>query len=100
MSAEQQGSCWVIGVKDDGIGIALEDHARVFMPFVRLANREIPGTGLGLAVCKNIAEGLGGTIRVASELGVGSTFSFTIPAAHLESIAGLDRGLPLNLRGA
>jgi signal transduction histidine kinase len=79
---------------DDGIGIAPENHARVFMPFVRLANREIPGTGLGLAVCKNIVEGLGGTIRVESEVGVGSTFSFTIPTAPEEAGARLDRGLP------
>jgi PAS domain S-box-containing protein len=95
VGAERQGSSWVIGIEDDGIGIAPENQARVFMPFVRLANREIPGTGLGLAVCKNIIEGMGGTIRVESELGVGSTFSFTIAAAPLESGAGLDRGLPL-----
>ena len=94
VGAERQDSCWVIGIVDDGIGIAPENHARVFMPFVRLANREIPGTGLGLAVCKNIVEGLGGTIRVESEVGVGSTFSFTIPTAPEEAGARLDRGLP------
>jgi PAS domain S-box-containing protein len=99
VGAERQGPCWVIGIEDDGIGIAAENHARVFMPFVRLGDREIPGTGLGLAVCKNIVEGLGGTIRVESKLGVGSTFSFTIAAAHGESGAGLDRRLPLELRG-
>jgi signal transduction histidine kinase len=65
-------------VTDNGRGIAPEDQARVFMPFVRLVNRDIPGTGLGLAVCKKIVEGLGGTIWVESELGAGSTFSFTI----------------------
>ena len=98
VSAEQQGCSWVIGIEDDGVGIAPENHARVFMPFVRLANPEIPGTGLGLAVCKNIVEGLGGTIRVESEIGLGSTFSFTIPT-QIESNSGLDRGLPLILRG-
>jgi PAS domain S-box-containing protein len=83
VSATQQGSEWTIRVKDDGIGISPEDHARVFQPFIRLASREIPGTGLGLAVCKKIVEGLGGTIWVESELGVGSTFSFTMVAAEV-----------------
>jgi PAS domain S-box-containing protein len=78
--AVPRGRGWAIRVKDNGLGIAAEDRDRVFLPFVRLVNREIPGTGLGLAVCKKIVEGLGGEIWVDSELGVGSTFSFTIPA--------------------
>jgi PAS domain S-box-containing protein len=83
VGAELRGPDWVIRIEDNGIGIAQENQSRVFMPFVRLANRDIPGTGLGLAVCKNIVEGLGGTICVESEPGVGSTFSFTIAAAEL-----------------
>ena len=78
VSAEGHGAESVIRIADNGIGLASENHARVFMPFVRLANRDIPGTGLGLAVCKNIVEGFGGAIWVASEPGAGSTFSFTI----------------------
>ena len=81
-----RGPDWVIRIEDNGVGIAPENQARVFMPFVRLANRDIPGTGLGLAVCKNLVEGLGGTIWVESEPGVGSTFSFTIEAAQLLDI--------------
>jgi signal transduction histidine kinase len=64
------------------VGIAPVDHERVFMPFIRLANRDIPGTGLGLAVCKKLVEGWGGRIWIESELGAGSTFCFTIVAAE------------------
>jgi PAS domain S-box-containing protein len=78
VSAERHGTDWIIRIADNGIGIAPENHARVFVPFIRLANRNIPGTGLGLAVCKNIVEGFGGAMWVASEPGAGSTFSFTI----------------------
>jgi hypothetical protein len=60
VTAEQRGPGWVIRIEDNGRGVAPKDQARVFMPFKRLANRDVPGTGLGLAVCKKIVEGLGG----------------------------------------
>ncbi len=87
VTAEQLEPGWVVRIKDNGVGIAQENQARVFMPFVRLANRNVPGTGLGLAVCKKIVERLGGTIWVESEVGVGSAFSFTIAAAEAETFA-------------
>jgi PAS domain S-box-containing protein len=80
VTASRSGPEWVIGIADKGVGIAQEDQARAFLPFVRLANLDIPGTGLGLAVCRKIVEGLGGTIQVESAPGAGSTFSFTIAA--------------------
>jgi PAS domain S-box-containing protein len=80
VSADRREQDWIIRVKDNGLGIASGDQSRVFMPFVRLANRDVPGTGLGLAVCKKIVEGYGGKIWVESEAGIGSTFCFTIPA--------------------
>jgi signal transduction histidine kinase len=80
VTAERRGSDWVIRVKDNGIGIAAENQTRVFQPFVRLATRDVPGTGLGLAVCKKIVEERGGELWVESELGKGSTFCFTIAA--------------------
>jgi PAS domain S-box-containing protein len=86
VTAEQRGPRWVISIGDNGIGIAPEHQTRVFMPFVRLVNPDVPGTGLGLAVCKKIIESLGGTIWVESEVGAGSTFCFTI-AASQEGIA-------------
>jgi len=87
VTAAQRGKDWVIRVQDNGFGIAPENQVRVFEPFIRMANPNVPGTGLGLAVCKKIVEAQGGTIWVESEIGVGSTFCFTILAAE-EDILG------------
>lgn len=66
-------------VSDTGCGISADDRARVFQRFVRL-DTFVPGTGLGLPICKNIIEKLGGRIGVESKgIGMGSTFWFTIP---------------------
>jgi PAS domain S-box-containing protein len=80
VTAEGRGQDWLIRIQDKGLGIVTENHALIFLPFTRLASREIPGSGLGLAVCKSIVEDFGGAIWVESELGVGSTFSFTVVA--------------------
>ena len=80
VTAVRSGLEWVIGITDNGVGIALEDQEKVFLPLVRLAGRDVPGTGLGLAVCRKIVEGMGGTLQVESAPGAGSTFSFTIAA--------------------
>jgi signal transduction histidine kinase len=68
-------------VADNGSGIAREDQVKIFEPFKRLHGREIPGTGIGLAICQRIVERYGGEIWVESELHVGSTFRFTLPAS-------------------
>jgi PAS domain S-box-containing protein len=85
ITAERSGSDWVIRVRDNGIGIAKENHRSVFGLFRRMHSETIPGTGMGLAVCKKIVEGLGGTIWVESEPGSGSTFCFTLAVDHDKS---------------
>ncbi|NCJ08219.1 PAS domain-containing protein [Synechococcales cyanobacterium C] len=73
---------WRITVQDNGIGIAPEYCDRIFPIFQRLHTRaEYPGTGIGLALCKKIVEHHGGAIGVTAQLGQGSTFWFTLPAA-------------------
>ena len=70
-----------ISVSDTGVGIALEDQEAVFEEFrqVGTASKKVEGTGLGLALCRKFVEFHGGKIWVESQLGAGSTFTFTIP---------------------
>jgi len=70
---------YTIGVRDNGPGIAGEYHQKIFELFQRLQNVDDTGTGIGLAICKKSAGHLGGTIRLESATGKGSTFWFTIP---------------------
>ncbi len=85
ITAESYGPDWIIKVHDNGIGIAPEHHQRVFGLFARLHTHEIPGAGIGLAVCKKIVEARGGAIWVESAPGAGSTFCFTISVAKTEA---------------
>jgi PAS domain S-box-containing protein len=75
------GAC-VVTVADDGIGIADADAERIFAMFTRLHGRdEYAGTGIGLAICRRIAERHGGRIYVESSVGEGSAFHVLLPDA-------------------
>jgi signal transduction histidine kinase len=77
-----------VAVKDQGQGIPSSDLPKLFKAFGKASVRSTEGeqsTGLGLAIVRNIVEGHGGTIRVESEVGRGSTFSFTLPLTHAQS---------------
>jgi signal transduction histidine kinase len=72
-------------VRDSGIGIAHEDQTRIFEEFVQIRHplqQRIKGQGLGLALCKRLADVLGAVIVVESQIGKGSTFSVTVPCGQ------------------
>ena len=71
----------VVHVIDEGQGMAPEHLPRIFDRFYLTANSQ-KGVGLGLYICKELVEAMGGQIWVVSEVGVGSTFSFTLPVAE------------------
>jgi len=73
-----------VAVSDTGVGIAPEDHEAVFEEFrqVGTAEKKAEGTGLGLALARKFIELHGGRIWVQSQVGVGSTFTFTLPVRH------------------
>ena len=83
VSAERTGGVVAIAVTDTGVGIAPEHQQVVFEEFRQVgeSGRKAEGTGLGLALCRKFVELHGGRLTVASELGKGSTFTFTLPVA-------------------
>lgn len=88
VAALAMGTQMRVEVRDTGRGIAPENRAHLFMPFERLESSYdgIEGTGIGLALVKRLVEAMGGEIGVDSEVGVGSTFWFVLPAATLPSL--------------
>ncbi|MFL6448766.1 MAG: PAS domain S-box protein [Bryobacteraceae bacterium] len=81
VSFVQKNGDFVFSVADNGEGISPEHQARIFEPLKRLHGSEIPGTGLGLALCERIVKRHGGRIWVDSQVNVGSTFYFRLPGA-------------------
>jgi signal transduction histidine kinase len=85
-----EGQYAVFAVADNGIGFKQEYSDRIFLLFQRLHGRAIPGTGIGLALCKRIIERQGGRIWVDSQENVGSTFYFTLPVVSEKSASNVD----------
>jgi two-component system NtrC family sensor kinase len=86
--AEEKASQVLVFVQDDGIGISAEDQTKLFQKFYRVRSpetRDIPGTGLGLALTKSIVEKHDGRIWVDSKVGNGSTFTVLLPVYAHES---------------
>lgn len=80
VTPRRQGAGWAVAVRDNGIGIEDRYFDRIFTLFQRLhSQRDYPGTGVGLAICKRVTERHGGTITVESEPGRGSVFTVWLP---------------------
>ena len=84
VSADVAGGVVRLSVTDAGEGIGIEDQSRIFEAGARLDD-DRPGTGLGLAVARAIAEAHGGTVTVESTPGRGSTFTIALPVAEQPS---------------
>lgn len=80
VSAMAKEDVWVISVKDNGLGIAPRLCQRVFAMFTR-AHEGDPGAGVGLAIARRVVEDHRGSIWIESEVGCGTTVSFTLPRA-------------------
>jgi len=79
ITAQEEAQACTISVRDNGQGIEPRFQEQVFQPFKRLHGKQIPGSGLGLALCRKIIEVHGGKIRIESDGEHGSVFRFTVP---------------------
>jgi PAS domain S-box-containing protein len=79
INAETSSDSITFHVRDNGRGIAEEEMGKVFEIFRRAGRQDMPGEGMGLAYVKTLVRRQGGSIQCASQLGEGTTFSFTIP---------------------
>jgi len=79
VNADESEGEWIFTVRDNGIGIEPRFQQHIFGVFKRLHGREVPGTGMGLAICRRIVESHGGRIWVESDGKNGSAFRFALP---------------------
>ena len=81
-------------VRDTGSGISVNDFSRIFAPFERY-HHDSKGAGLGLTICKNLADLHGYSIKVDSKLSLGSTFTLSIPRLSIEKVSAPILELPM-----
>lgn len=86
-ASQQESDTLLLSVSDSGIGIAEEDKARLFDPFFQIDSKYAVGSGIGLALVRQIVSSLGGSIKVDSELGSGSTFTISLPLQKTGQVA-------------
>jgi light-regulated signal transduction histidine kinase (bacteriophytochrome) len=79
VKAERDDGNWLFSVRDNGQGFKMKYAQQIFGIFKRLHGKEVPGSGVGLAICKAVIERHGGHIWANSEVGHGTTFYFTVP---------------------
>ena len=89
-----------ISVSDSGLGISEENLSHMFQPFNRLGfeRSAIEGTGVGLVITRKLIEAMGGSIKVQSEVGTGSTFTVLVPASN-RALAQADADAPSEIEG-
>lgn len=87
ISGKQIGGATELVISDEGPGIEPQYHERVFGLFQRLENTDMPGTGIGLAIARRIAETHSGSIRVSSQPGMGCRFIVSLPEPATDKAA-------------
>jgi len=96
ISGRASGDEWQFAVKDNGQGIPPNLQACVFEPLKRLPGAEIPGTGLGLTLCRTVVARHGGRIWVESDgSGCGTIFHFTLSVSPPSPLIGSELARPL-----
>jgi PAS domain S-box-containing protein len=91
ITAEPVESGWQFSVEDNGRGIPPENQKTIFEPLKRFAEKEVPGCGIGLSVCRTIVDRHGGSIWVESEPNKGATFKFKLPASVPRNVSETKR---------
>lgn len=86
VTGSRRGNRVIFTVRDNGRGVAPEDHSRVFELFRRAGKQDRPGEGIGLAHVRSLVRAMGGRIEIASQLGAGTAFTITWP--HAPAAAG------------
>ncbi|HEY1212719.1 MAG TPA: ATP-binding protein [Bryobacteraceae bacterium] len=82
ISAVKQVDSWLFSVQDNGQGFNQQYAEKLFGIFKRLHGTDVPGTGIGLAICRAIIERHSGKIWAVGKPGEGATFCFTLPASR------------------